>query len=283
MGLTPERQRNISLGTIPSMQNLTLGDLRLSLKDVLDTHAEDVALSITGKVYYPLLAAKRAEIEALPDAVIRGVPLATELAETDALHDGVGAAIYHFTQAILLHPRINEVTKDTAMRAQKTFVPALGVLSARYAEEAAHANRKRIPLADLRPLLEQLKVPCAGESLYDWISSFLDLGDTIGDLLHGRSEAYIDIGKAPHAGVLRASSIGLLRRFRQAIRDEVASGAPLPDKYEARLFAFIDQLSQTRAQAERRRVAHVANDDAAGEMSEEPVVLPGDEPPPACG
>lgn len=258
------------------MRNLTFDDLRLGLKDILETHATSLDSSITGKLYRPLLAQKRAEIEALPEGVMRGLPFATELAETDAAHDAAGAAIYYFTQAIITHPAIDEATKDVATRVQQTFVPTLGTLQARYADEAALAHRKRPALETLRPELEQIQVP-GGSNLAEWVAVFLDQGDAIGRLLHGRAEAGIGVPKPPHAGVLRNNAIGLLGRFRQAIRDEVASGAPVPEDYEARLFAFIDQLSRTRAEAEKRRSKAGASGPSA-----EPGPPPTDEEPSAC-
>lgn len=38
------------------MRNLTLDDLRLGLKDLLEEHAEDLDRSVTGRLYRPLLA-----------------------------------------------------------------------------------------------------------------------------------------------------------------------------------------------------------------------------------
>lgn len=260
------------------MRNLTVGDLRLAFKDVLDTHKEDLDKSITGKVYYPLLANKRSEIESQPEAVLRGLPYAAELTEADAAHDAMGAAIYHVTQAILFCPAIDDTTKDIAFRAQQTFVPGLNVLTMRYADEAAFAHRKRPVLEELRPELSLITVP-GGTNLAEWIAVFLDQGDKIGHLLHGRAEAGVGVEKPLHVGVLRNSAIGLLGRFRAAIRDEVASGAQLPANFEERLFAFIDQLSRTRAEADKRRAA---SKNSESSPTPDPVQPPPEVKPPAC-
>lgn len=264
--------------TIGPMRNLTFDDLRLGLKDILETHATDLNLSITGKVYAPLLTAKRNEIEAQPEAVLRGLPFAAELAEADAAHDAMGSAIHHYTQALLFHPAIDDETKDIAIRAQQSFVPALNVLTARYVDEAAFAHRKRPVFNEVHAELSRIPVP-GGSTLAEWIAAFLDKGDEIGRLLHERAEAGIEVEKPPHAGVLRNNVIGLLGRFRQAIRDEVASGALLPSDYEARLFVFIDQLSRSRAEAEKRRVGAKAGATKAAPGVAEP---PAETEPPVC-
>lgn len=251
---------------MPPMRHLTLGDLRLALKDILDTHASDLDRSTTGKVYRPLLVQKRAEIEAQPEATPRGAAYAADLAEVDARHDAYGAAIYHLTLAVLLHPAVDAATKDIALRAQETFVPALGVLSARYADEAAHAHRKRAAFEALRPELEQIAVP-GGAKLSGWVEGFLDHGDRIGELLHGRAEAGALAAPSFDGGALKSSTVGLLGRFRQAIRDEIASGLVLPKDYEARLFALVDLLNDSRAEAQKRRVG---TKQAGAEPSPEP-------------
>lgn len=235
------------------MRNLTLGDLRLGLKDLLEKHAEDLDRSMTGKLYRPLLAQKRDEIESLPESALGGTPFAAELAETDAAHDALGAAIYHFTQAIVLHPSLDETTKAIAQRTQQTFVPSLGVLQARYADQAAFAHRKRPAFQEMRCELERIAVP--GGNLAEWVLAFLDQGDRIARLLDERAETTaVEEKPLPHSAMtVRSTAVGLLGRFRQAIRDEMASNRDLPTDYEARLFAFLDQLDKTRAEAKKRR------------------------------
>lgn len=251
------------------MRHLTLDDLRLGLKDLLEDHDEDLNRSMTGKLYRPLIAQKRAELEGLSESTERSLPFAAELAETDAAHDALGASIHHLTQAIILNPAIDESTKEVAARTQQAFVPTLGVLQARYADQAAAADRKRPLFDELRPELERIDVP-GGSNLAEWVVTFLDQGDRIGQLLDKRAEAGVGVEKVAHGGVLRSSAVGLLGRFRQAIRDEVASGADLPSDYEARIFAFIDQLSRTRAEAEKRRVSKTSAPSSEPSAGEEP-------------
>lgn len=253
------------------MRSLTLDDLRLGFKDLLEAHAEDLERSVTGKLYRPLLEQKAAEIESLRASALGKAPFAAELAEADAAHDALGAAIHYMTQALLLHPGIDETTKDLAQRAQQTFVPALGILQARYADQAAFALRKRPAFDELRPELERIPMP-DGSSLAAWVAAFLDQGDRIGRLLDERAEAGVKEEKSPRRpGAVRSSALGLLGRFRQAIRDEAAMNRDLPDDYEARLFAFLEQLDQTRAEAAKRRKAkQEASDGAESEKSDSP-------------
>jgi len=235
------------------MRSLTLDDLRLGFNDLLEEHADDLERSITGKLYRPLLEQKAAEIEGLPGAALGGAPFAAELAEADAAHDALGAAIFHLTQAIVMHPGFDETTKDLAQRAQQTFVPALGILQARYADQAAFALRKRPAFDELRPALERIPMP-DGSNLATWVAAFLDQGDRIGRLLDERAEAGVGEVRAAHSVMaVRSTAVGLLGRFRRAIRDEMASSSDLPRDYEARLFAFLDQLDQSRREARKRR------------------------------
>lgn len=257
------------------MRNLTLDDLRLGLKDLLEDHDEDLDRSITGKIYRPLIAQKRAELEGMSETAERSLPFAAELAEVDAAHDALGASIHHLTQAIILNPAIHPDTKDIAARAQQAFVPTLGVLQSRYADQAAHAHRKRPIFDTLRPELERIDVP-GGSNLAEWVVTFLDQGDRIGRLLDKRAEAGVGGETSLNGGALRSNVIGLLGRFRQAIRDEVTSGATLPSDYEARIFAFIDQLDRTRAEANKRRARAHGQEGASQPLSRSD----GDEPPP---
>ena len=86
------------------MRNLTLGDLKLGLNDLLEKRAADLTACQAGALYGPMILAKRDAIAALPDALTGGRPLAAQLAETDIRHDGYGGAVWHLTEAILRHP-----------------------------------------------------------------------------------------------------------------------------------------------------------------------------------
>jgi hypothetical protein len=234
------------------MQRLTLGDLKLGLKDMLHARPEDLALSAFGGLYLPMLAAKREAIDALPDAFTGGRPLAAELAELDVHHDGLGGAVWFVTEAVLRHPSLSPELREAAQAARAAFIPELAVLRKPYADEAIAAHNHRPDLARLADQLKMITVP-GGKTLYVWVKEFLDDGDKLGGLLADRGQTTASVESAKAAAALRASTIGLLGRLRSAVQDEIAAGAKLPKGYEAKLFATFDELHKRREEADPRK------------------------------
>jgi hypothetical protein len=73
-------------------------------------------------------------------------------------------------------------------------------------------------------------------------------------------------------GALRASAVGLLSRFREALRDELADDTnKLPADHEARLFAYFDKLATDRASAKGNRETP---DTAGSSAPENAAVIP---------
>ncbi|MDC3953070.1 hypothetical protein [Polyangium jinanense] len=231
------------------MRNLTLGDLRLSLRDLLDTRVDELRLSKTGKLYEPRLRKKQTEIESIPDPALTQAPLAAELASTDGLHDGLGTAIHYVCLAVEAHPMLAPSKKDAAKRIRETFIPQLAVLRRPYIDEAAAALDSRKQLDALEPDLTAITTP-GGGNLFAWATDFLAAGDSIDSLLRERAKLLACAENAASTAPLRASTLGLLGRFRDALRDELEEEASLlPANYEASLFAYIDKLSADRARA----------------------------------
>jgi hypothetical protein len=236
------------------MYRLTLGDLKLALADLLAVRLEDLKQSAFGGLYLPLLTAKKEAIDALPEAMTSGLPLAAQLAETDDEHDGLGGSVWFITEAVLRHPTLTPALRTAAMAIRTAFVPELGVLRKPHADEAAAAYNHRADLTRLEVELTSITVP-GGQTLYTWVSDFLDKGDHLGSLLAMRGQAQAGAESAKQAGALRAGAIGLLGRLRSSIQDEVAGSANLPAGYEAKLFATFDELSKRREEAAHRKAA----------------------------
>jgi hypothetical protein len=250
------------------MNRLTLGDIKLGLKDLLSVRLEDVKQSAFGGLYVPMLTAKQEAIDALPDAMTSGLPLAAQLAETDDEHDGLGGAVWFVTEAVLRHPTLPPALRTAVAAIRAAFVPELAVLRKPHADEAAAAYNHRADLTRLEGELKSITVP-GGETLYTWVKDFLDKGDQLGSLLALRGQAQAGVENAKQAAALRTGTIGLLGRLRSSIQDEVAGGAKLPEGYEAKLFATFDELSQRREAAAHRRAAGEAAE-VAGLTSEAP-------------
>jgi hypothetical protein len=250
------------------MYRLTFGDLKLGLNDLLQVRLDDLKQSAFGGLYLPLLTAKREAIDALPDAMTSGLPLAAQLAETDDDHDGLGGAVWFITEAVLRHPTLTPTLRTAAEAIRTAFVPELAVLRKPHADEAAAAYNHRSDLTRLEAELKSITVP-GGQTLYTWVNDFLDKGDQLGSLLALRGQAQAGAESAKQAAALRAGTIGLLGRLRSSIQDEVAGGAKLPAGYEAKLFATFDELNQRREAAAHRKGAagKVAGEEAAAEKA----------------
>ena len=226
-----------------TMRKLTVDDLFLGLKDLLSTRRADLDTSAIGAAYAPQFVSRAAQLEELTARQTTRVNV-TELADADGEHDGFGQGVWLYTEAVLMAPSVSENTRQAALRIREAFIPERSVLIDTYAEEAARAKRNRPKLAELENDLKSLPVP-EGKTLYDWVKGFLDAGDSLDKLLSDRSTAEA----APSGTIvttLRANTIGLLRRFREALRDEVAANASLPRDLEQRVFAYIDELANRR-------------------------------------
>ncbi|WP_437990608.1 hypothetical protein [Sorangium sp. So ce145] len=238
-----------------TLRNLTIGDLKLALRDLLTDKADELRLSATGKLYEPRLRAKQKEIDAIPDAAGTQAPLARELAEADARHDGLGAAVFFLCKAVEAHPALPAALKEAAATAQQAFVPKLDVLRAPYADEASAALDNRPELTRLKAELKAAATP-GGGTLHDWVKAFVAAGDDIDGLLRRRATLLATGENAAATGPLRGAAVGLLGRFREALRDEIQEeGSKLPADHEARLFAYVDKLNADRERALRGRAS----------------------------
>ncbi|AUX36281.1 MULTISPECIES: hypothetical protein [Sorangium] len=245
------------------MRNLTIGDLKLALRDLLDERVEELRLSATGRLYEPRLRARQKEIEAIPEAAGTQAPLARELSEADVRHDGIGAAIFFLCKAVEAHPSVAPEVKAAAAGAQQAFVPRLDVLRAPYADEASAALDNRPELTRLKAELKAVATP-GGGSLHEWVKAFVSAGDEIDKLLRRRATLLATGENAAATGPLRGAVVGLLGRFREALRDEIQEeGSKLPADHEARLFAYVDKLNADRERAARARAAPAAGGPAA--------------------
>jgi len=235
------------------MRNLTLGDLKLGLKELLFAREAELQRSASGRLYEPILAQKRAAIEALPEALTGAAPLATELSASLARHDGLGGAIWQFTEAILSHPTLDISLKVAVIRIRQAFIPKLTAIRDSYTNEATAGQDHGPDLAERQDDLRLFSVPGAGTTLYSWVKAFLDEGAEIERILGDRAALSGGREAAESAAALRSSTIAVLGRFRAALADEIESGAPLPPNVDALFFGHLDELSRKRAVLEHRR------------------------------
>jgi hypothetical protein len=231
------------------LKHLTLGDLRMGLDDLFEHRGEHLDRSRAGQLYRPQLETKRREINALPAAAGADLPLVAELDRTDAVHDGQGYGLWHYTEAVLRHPAATDEDRAAARRIREAFIPALAELNAAYAVEAEHARLRRARLAEREADLRRFPVSVGGQTLYDWAAAFLAAGETLDRLLSQRATAVAESAPGPDrtAGlVLRSGTIGLLGRFRTALDDEMDHDKDLPRNLDELVFGYLDQLGQSR-------------------------------------
>ena len=226
------------------MRNLTLADLGEGLIDLLDNRVKSLEATQTGKLYGPILSAKRKAIEHALKVAFE--TKAGDLSETDAQHDGLGGAIWHFTEAVLCQPFVSVERREAARRIREAFIPDLGVLSDSYADEAAAAKANRPKLAAFEAELRMLPTP-DGQTLYEWAAAFVNKGDELARKLAARTQ-----GSALEAfrqqTALRVTTIGILGRFRASLRDELKDNPSLPVTIESDLFSGVDALAERKVQ-----------------------------------
>jgi hypothetical protein len=227
-----------------SLHKLVLYDMKIGLADLLDNRNKALVSTKAGQSYQPMLAQKRAAIDALPPALVGGRPLAADLADTDAVHDGVGTALWHFTEAYLNLPGAPPEIVAAARRIRAAFIPKLDELGDSYASEAAKAQARRDDEQKLKADLKLFPVVGNNKTLDLWVDQFLTAGEKLDVLLGKRADN--TVGRA-NAGKLRTSTIGLLNRLRSALADELEHDAKLPRNLDSQVFAYLDQLAKMRA------------------------------------
>ena len=257
------------------MRALVLSDLRLGISDVLDKRGAALKQTTAGKLYQPRLVKVLESISALPPAVTEGRPLAEALAQTDAIHDGYGAAIWHYTEAMLRAPGVDQETRASAEAIRAAFIPELAQLRLSYATEAAAAVDRRPKLQELKQELRRFPLP-GKRSLASWAEGFVKHGEQLLELLTERANtsAALDDGGRTAAGALRGQAVGLLQRLRVALADEFADDPAKLREVDKALFSFIDQLAGDRDAALRRQT---------GSLEAEPPVEPVTPEVPAAG
>ncbi len=229
---------------------LNLADLKLGLDDLLTRRQVALRTSSFGQNYEPLLVTKQTAVNALPEALTGGKPLAEALAHTDDEHDGFGGAIWHLTEAYLRLPAQDAAVIGAVARVRAALIPSRSNLQDSYADEAEAAARRRENLSDIERDLRSIPVNMGGTSLYDWAVAFLNAGQKLATLLSDRA----DVSASGRTGSqkLRSETIALLNRARQTIADECANSTSLPNDLENQIWGYFDELEQHRAEAVAR-------------------------------
>jgi len=243
------------------MKYLSLAALKVALSDLFTTRHATLLSSGAGKTYETVLAQNKARIDALPEALTGGKPLADVLSDADARHDGFGAAIFYICEAYERWPNVPADIRAAIGRIRAAFVPELDELKASYADEVNAAINHKASLAQLEDDLK--RVPIAGGlSLHDWCVDFVGSGEALGALLSQRAD--MGTGARKDAAKIRTSTLAVLGRFRGALCDEVSVNQALPRDLEAKVFGLFDELSAMREAALASRPKDLAKPDVEG-------------------
>jgi len=227
------------------MRHISLIALYVGLTNLLGKRSAALGAFPSGAASVPALTARREALSKLP-AVAAGRPLADELDAVDHTHDGLGRAISYFTDAYVQHPGTPPNILVAAKKIQAAFIPKLEDLGASYAAEAKAAIDKTPLLAELKNELELFPI-AGGQTLYQWAAAFVAEGSKIDDLLNSRADIEQKNRKA--AAILRVEVIGLLNRLRKNLKLELKDNPALPSDLEGQVFAYLDMLEKTCAEA----------------------------------
>lgn len=229
---------------LPNLTVLTLGDLRLCLRDICDRQVEAVAQTKSGQVYMPILQTVKVDLEALPEYLVGGLPLADMLAETDARHDDFGAALWFIAEASKRLPSLSDAVLAAILKAQDTFIPNRSDLQHAYKKEAADAIAHRPAFEAQRKALSQIPTP-DGRTLADLVDDFLSAGEHIETLLRQRSDESQGTSRA-HASSVRVRALSALINFRTILADELRAGLTPASAFES-IWKFTHSLAVPRS------------------------------------
>ncbi len=236
------------------VHHISFEDLKLALDDLFTKRKKALRLSSTGRTYEPLLQRKRQELGDVPKALrASGKPLADQLADADGSHDGFGYAIWYTTEAYLRAPGVSDETVEAAARIRKEFVPSTAELQKSFATEASRAQARERSLGTREKDLKRFKL-ADGATLYDWVKGMLDSGKTLHQLLSDRADATTSADAKGRGEVIgsRTTTLGVLNRMRDAMRDELEVDQSLPRDLEAQVFGYFDELESSRAVSRKR-------------------------------
>lgn len=241
---------------------LLTGDLQLGLDAMFTKHGARLGETGSGRVYLPRLREQLTQIDGLP-AAAEGRPLVEELAQIDARHDGYGTAIWFQCESYLRAETTSIEHRVAILELREALVGDTAELRESYADEAAAARAKEPALVKYRPLLKSIPL-LGGITLDHWARAFVKAGKALGETLEKRADLSPRARTA--AGSLRGRTLGLLNRFREALRDEFAASPEEGQALDEEVFAYFDTLEAQRG--ESAPVAAVSEEEEEGEGKE---------------
>lgn len=230
------------------MRNLTLHDVKLALRELLDNRSKVLTGTHAGAMFLPAIENIRNKIDGLE---IRddGSDLTTELAHEDARHDGFAAAVWYLSEAYLALPDLPFGDRVALKMLRREILPPPHELSAPYADEAARANERAAALTEEhRTALRRFPVRGA-KTMLEWIEAYISSGRRLERLLSQRAMA-VETGEVAvsplEAGRLRGRAVALLIQLRETLKYELHANPGRARDLDKQVFTFIDKLASSR-------------------------------------
>ncbi len=228
------------------MSYMTTGDLSLVLNDMFKTKLGLLTKTMSFKIYERALSDNRDKLNSIVE-ILERKPLTEELKEADELHDSAGRAVYFMCKGMSSLSILEKEKRDLLSTVAERFAPALGDFTRSYEDEASSATKKREVLNGMKTELSAFPV-APDMSLYDLLDAHVDAGEKIDKLLAERADttAQEDAAKLKEAKTIRSATIGMINRLREAMEDEVSMNDELDDSLANKVFAYYDQIADTR-------------------------------------
>lgn len=233
------------------MRNLTLHDVKLALRELLDNRSDVLTGTHAGAMFLPAIESIRKKVDCLLVRDDRD-DLTTELAHEDARHDGYAAAAWFASESYLALPDLPFGDRVALKMLRREILPPPHELSAPYADEAAKAvARAEAMNEEHREALRRFPVR-GDKTLLDWIEAYIESGKRLQRLLSQRAMAEqtgeVDVSPL-EAGRMRGRGVALLIQLRETLKYELHAQPERARELDRQVFQFVDKLSSARSTA----------------------------------
>ena len=235
------------------MNDLSIRELREASSDLLDKRMASLGRLPTGDYFKNAITEKLSAISALPDSITK-LPLSELLRLLDKSHDQWARSIHYLVRAAEECPTMPESTGKTIELIRERYMSGLNETRDPYGVEAQRGRERAEKLPGDQNALTAVATP-DGRNLFDWISSYVDAGKSIGGGLSGRADQLASSGDASQAGRLRSELIGLYGELRAAIRLQLKAQSDLPRTLEDDILGNFDELQRLALQRRKKAQA----------------------------
>lgn len=228
------------------MNRLSLADLRLGLKELLENRHDRVFSCLSGRLYGPLLNNQLLAIDSLPP----------KLAAERKTGTNLGIGIDETVAAFFLHYEwydtqsgIDPMILSAVRRMRDSLAPDLSAIQAQCASRVCSVgewqNTEEWAACWKSPSSQgggSMPMPTAeapGGGF--WIQGFIPP-----DMISENNDYSLSEDKRALATNIRNATIGLLQKFRQSLAKEIDANFSLPRGLDFMIFGYFDELVRHR-------------------------------------